>query len=224
MGSFGEECAFFKALRFEPTATDFRSQFAGLYPPLCQTIRNLSLDGLDLDIETPTTQNATLRLLRQLDADFGPNFILTLAPVQQALHIGPTANSGLLNYTQLDAAAAAPAKPHGRLINWYNVQFYAGGTTTTPVAVYQSTVKKGFDPARIVYGLTAYNIDGSWKTIAQYQAVIRKIKAQFPSFAGVVGWEYFDAGLNDQEINRDRKNRWKWVQAMGRAVFGNVES
>ena len=70
-----------------------------------------------------------LRLLRQLNTDLGPDFLLTMAPVASAL-LGSGGN-GLhgFNQKEMDDQATDPARPNGKLVSWYNAQFYNGWVT-----------------------------------------------------------------------------------------------
>ena len=60
-------------------------EFEAYYVPLREMIRRHSLDGLDLDVEEPMSLNGVIRLIDRLKADFGPEFLITLAPVATAL-------------------------------------------------------------------------------------------------------------------------------------------
>lgn len=95
------------------------------YTPLRDTLKYHKVDGLDLDIEENVDGSCPLALLRRLNSDFGNSFILTMAPV--ASELGPQEYGlGGFSYRDLDAAATAPLKPNGKLVNWYNAQFYNG--------------------------------------------------------------------------------------------------
>lgn len=70
---------------FERLDGDDLARFESYYVPLRDVIRSHRLDGLDLDIEEPTSLPGTIRLIDRLRVDFGPQFIITLAPVATAL-------------------------------------------------------------------------------------------------------------------------------------------
>ncbi|KXJ92939.1 glycoside hydrolase superfamily, partial [Microdochium bolleyi] len=59
--------------------------FERYYLPLHAMITERSLDGLDLDVEEPMSLAGVIRLIDRLRADFGPDFLITLAPVAAAL-------------------------------------------------------------------------------------------------------------------------------------------
>ena len=60
-------------------------EFEAYYVPLREMVRRHNLDGLDLDVEEPMSLNGIVRLIDRLKADFGPEFLVTLAPVATAL-------------------------------------------------------------------------------------------------------------------------------------------
>lgn len=172
--------------------------------------------------------NTTLKLLQQLNDDFGPKFILTIAPVQQTFYEGPQGLSGDMNYTTLDRLATAPNKP--KLIDWYNAQFYSGGAPDQKVGglsnmeAYEKIIKAGFEPERIVMTIATYHFDHDpnqgytdWWPITGWQKQISKIVAKYGNrFGGVAGFEYFNAGLNDHNLER-----WEWVRDIGDVLYGN---
>lgn len=110
---------------FVQRADQIAVQNEAYYTPLRDTLKYHKVDGLDLDIEENVDGSCPLALLRRLNSDFGNSFILTMAPV--ASELGPQEYGlGGFSYRDLDAAATAPLKPNGKLVNWYNAQFYNG--------------------------------------------------------------------------------------------------
>ncbi|MCJ1333704.1 hypothetical protein MMC10_010404 [Thelotrema lepadinum] len=196
--------------------------FNTYYPLLRTATKTLALDGLDLDIEVPVPLNSTLHLLRSFNADFGPNFTLTLAPVSQALYLGPDPLAGGFSYHKLDSLATDATKPSGKIIDFFNAQFYSGGTpgngsAAAQIQAYGEIVKAGWDANRVSMALATYNFDReSWRTIAGYEEEVKSLVERFPSFGGVTGWEYWNAGLNDNAV----EERWEWVRDIGRALYG----
>ena len=168
-----------------------------------------------MDIELPTDQDFVLKLLNSLYKDMGPDFILTIAPVSYALMDEILPISGSLNYTQLDRLATASDKPNGKLIDFYNVQFYGGGTPEGDQATaYQQVITHGWDPSRVMLGLTTDNTDSSWEPIKTYQSTVTTLQSKVQNFGGVVGYDYWNAGSSD------KLSRWQWVQKIGDALFG----
>lgn len=62
------------------TYTRLDQNFGMYYPPIRDALRNYKLDGIDLDVEEPFTEATAERLINQLRTDFGPSFLITLAP------------------------------------------------------------------------------------------------------------------------------------------------
>ena len=60
-------------------------KFERYYTPLLDLVRRHQLDGLDLDVEEPISQQGIVRLIDRLESDLGQDFIITLAPVATAL-------------------------------------------------------------------------------------------------------------------------------------------
>lgn len=130
--------------------------FDTYYPPLRDMLRIYGLQGLDLDVEEETRLYTIQELIRNLRQDFGPDFIITLAPVMPAML--PLSRSFLALTKRIltgNIADAAPiikhllrpgiipmlrhlsgfsyldlaASPEGKMVNWYNVQCYNGWGT-----------------------------------------------------------------------------------------------
>src|SRR5262249_39775602 len=93
-------------------------QFEAYYAPLRQLIKERNLDGIDLDVEEPMTLGGIIKLIDRLRADFGPGFIITMAPVAMAL-LDPEKNLSGFDYEALEVMRS-------KEIAWYNTQFYCG--------------------------------------------------------------------------------------------------
>lgn len=89
--------------------------FERYYTALRDTVRERRLDGLDLDVEEPMSLGGIVRLIDRLRADFGPSFLITLAPVAPAL-LDVRRNLSGFDYEALEVM-------RGRDIAWYNCQF-----------------------------------------------------------------------------------------------------
>ena len=72
------------------------------------------MDGIDIDVEQETDISVVIHLITQFKADFGSEFIITLAPVASALSGGD--NLSGFSYIELEQKAGAN-------ISWYNAQF-----------------------------------------------------------------------------------------------------
>lgn len=188
---------------FERLGSDDQQNFEDYYQPLRDLIRRHNLDGLDLDIEEETTLPKTIRLIDRLRADFGPTFLITMAPVATALLPGARHLSGsAFDYRMLEDM-------RGNEIAWYNTQFYCGWGDASTTAWYDAFMGLGWKPEKVVMGLITSPANGPgfvpWEIL---QFVLRTLRSRYPGFGGVMGWEYFNA----QPGGMDRP--WEWVQNM----------
>lgn len=95
--------------------SDDDAVFERYYSPLRDLVRARGLDGMDLDVEEEMTLGAAIRLVDRLRADFGPDFVITFAPVAAAL-LNSRNNLSGFDYEALEVM-------RGREIAWYNCQF-----------------------------------------------------------------------------------------------------
>ncbi|KAM3419431.1 hypothetical protein BST61_g5357 [Cercospora zeina] len=117
---------------YERLDGDDPQRFESYYVPLRDMIREHRLDGLDLDIEEPTSLPGTCRLIDRLRSDFGPDFLITLAPVATALLPNQPHLSGpAFDYRLLE-------QMRGHEIAWYNTQFYCGWGDASSTAWYDA--------------------------------------------------------------------------------------
>ncbi|KKF94477.1 Chitinase 2 [Ceratocystis platani] len=188
-----------------PAGTDGNTSgsdtFEAFYRPLAAFIRAKRLDGLDLDVEESTSLPGIIRLIDRLRADFGTAFILTLAPVAPAL-IDPRANLSGFSYAQLEAA-------RGHEIAWYNAQFYCGWGTLAEPMQYANIIGRGWRPDRIVAGtVTSPNNGAGFVEMEDLAASVIQLSEVYPTFGGVMGWEYFNSRPGGLEAP------WEWAQWM----------
>lgn len=179
--------------------------FERYYAALRDFIRDHDLDGIDLDVEEPTSLHGIIHLIDRLRSDFGGastarsrGFIITLAPVATALIRGMRHLSGF-DYQQLE-------RLRGPSVDWYNVQFYNGwgsledeGPPTgngSGLGWYDWIVgKEGWRPDRVVVGLLTNARHGGsgyvgWELIARKMG---ELIERYDGFGGVMGWEYWEA-------------------------------
>ena len=183
------------------------TRFEAYYLPLRDLIRRHRLDGLDLDIEEPASLPGTIRLIDRLRADFGPAFLITLAPVATALLPNQPHLSGpAFDYRLLE-------QMRGHEIAWYHTQFYCGWGDASSTAWYDAIVGLGWNPNKVVMGLVTSPCNGAghvpW---VQLENVLRTLRARYPAFGGVMGWEYFNALPGDQAAP------WQWAANMSRCL------
>lgn len=187
--------------------TDNLPVFERYYQPLAALIRARALDGLDLDVEEPMSLGGIIRLIDRLRADFGPAFLITLAPVAAAL-LNAEHNLSGFDYEALEVM-------RGRDIAWYNAQFYCGWGDCSNPAMYEMLLVKGWQPEKIVVGLVTNPTNGSgWVPWNMLGAVVPLLAGRHPRFGGVMGWEYFNS------LPGGEARPWEWAQAMTALLRG----
>ncbi|KAL3423305.1 alkaline phosphatase [Phlyctema vagabunda] len=181
--------------------------FEAYYGPLHDLIREKALDGLDLDVEEPMTLGGIIRLIDRLKADFGEGFLITLAPVAAALISDkPEHNLSGFNYEALEVM-------RGKSIAWYNCQFYCGWGDISTTRGYDFMVARGWPQEKLVVGMVTNPGNGSgWVAFELLQEVLLTLKARYPLFGGVMGWEYFNS------LPGDTQEPWKWAVFMSKCV------
>ncbi|ORY00173.1 glycoside hydrolase superfamily [Clohesyomyces aquaticus] len=230
---------------------DIPMQFERYYAPLHRLITTHSLDGLDLDIEEPVPLSVPSRLISRLRLDFGPTFLITLAPVATALLPDPNIPSHLRPPRPVLASGPCPnplAKtlPHlsgfsypelecsvaGQEVAWYNTQFYCGWGDAGSERWYEAIVAAGWRPERVVMGVVTNPGNGSGHVgIGVLRDVCMRLRAKYKDggngsgFGGVMGWEYFNAGDHDEDIEHvaslelnNETVQAGWVGALGRVL------
>ena len=194
------------------------------YPILRDFLRNFSLSGIDLDIEPSTntltsfaTGETILKLLKQLNWDFGSDFLITLAPVAVDLtgQYNPDFFSGF-NYQLMDNMAVDDNGNH--IISWFNGQFYNGFGNCNSTAVYDQAIQYGaYDPSRIVWLVAAdYTDANDWCNINELGRVAGELAQNYTNFGGVGGYEYYYAGVSDN------LTRIEWYQELAGAIGNPV--
>jgi hypothetical protein len=157
-----------------------------------------------------------VKLINSLYTDMGPDFIITMAPVASAL-VSPSGGD-LSGFSYFDLDTQAVASGGTKLVSWYNGQFYSGFGSPQDTSTYDSIISAGWDPARIVMGILDSPNDGSgYVSTSTVQSTVSSLKSKYPTFGGVDGWEYFDAGVGDGDAQP-----YQWVQAIGSSVFGTA--
>lgn len=187
-------------------------RFETYYGPLRDMLCRYKLDGIDLDIEEAMSMNGVVRLIDRLRADFGPEFLITLAPVATALLIGQPHLSGPdFNYHVLEQL-------RGREIAWYNAQFYNGWGDASNSLWYEAIIRTGWNPEKVVVGLLTNPTNGPSGYVPQPQidSVLMTMRARHPNFGGVMGWEFFNA------LPGDRDRPWEWAEHMSRLMNAPV--
>lgn len=188
----------FARLDYSESRTDVPlARFESYYVPLRDLIRRHNLDGLDLDIEEEMSLPGVVHLIDRLKADFGRDFIITLAPVATALMVGRPHLSGF-DYRLLEAA-------RGSSIAWYNTQFYNGWGGMNSPAAYDEIMRNGWPAHKVVAGmLTNPRHGGSgYVPLELTAAVISVLVERYPNFGGCSGWEFWRSFPQDE-------HPWMW--------------
>ncbi|KAK3945171.1 class III chitinase [Diplogelasinospora grovesii] len=190
--------------RLDVSNPDDRSQldrFETYYQPLHTLIKERGLDGLDLDVEEPMSLGGVVFLIDRLRRDFGPGFIITLAPVAAAL-LNPRHNLSGFDYEALEVM-------RGGEIAWYNAQFYCGwGDCSNPV-MYEMILMKGWPAEKVVVGLVTNPENGDgWVPWSMISSVLPLLVGRHARFGGVMGWEYFNS------LPGGRERPWEWAGLM----------
>lgn len=175
-------------------------RFEAYYAPLRDMIRRYNLDGLDLDIEEEMSLPGVVHLIDRLKADFGRDFLITLAPVANAL-VGGRHLSGF-DYSALESL-------RGSSIAWYNAQFYNGWGFMFNTFGYDQVINFGFQPEKVVVGLLTNPIHGGsgYVPFEILAPVLSLLMEKYPRFGGVMGWEYWNALPDSQDP-------WVWAWAI----------
>lgn len=189
--------------------------FHAYYDPLLAILRQYNIQGLDIDIEESVPISMPLRLLRQLNTDLGSDFILTMAPVASSLLHSSTGLHGF-SQSEMDAQATEASRPNGKLVNWYNAQFYNGWGDASSTAMYDQIISQGGWAAdRVVMGVLTNPGDGGsgFVGLDTLKSVVGTLGAKYASFGCAVGWEYWAAGTGD-----GLSEPWMWVKALGDVI------
>lgn len=237
-------------------------QFEPYYAVLSTLIRKRSLQGLDLDVEEPTQLYTIQKIITRLKSDFGPSFIITLAPVMPAL-LPRSPRLTSLTYRLLHPELPASESPivralcqakflkshkhlsgfshfeleasdAGKLVEWYNVQFYCGWGDASNTRFYEALVTAGWNPRKLVLGVVTNPGNGAGHVqLEKLQDVVKTLSTKYGNqFGGVMGWEYFNAmrekdAARAEFIQRPIELPWMWAfdlaHAMGKLEITNYE-
>lgn len=190
------------------------TRFASFYNPLKTLIANLKLDGLDLDVEEDMSLWGIVRLINQLKEDFGPSFIITLAPVAAAmegLQPQPLWLPEGLQWTRTNLSGFSYFELEevmGASIDWYNTQFYCGWGDLTTADQYFRIIDKGWDANKVVMGCTTNERNASgWVPEEILSGTIMRCMQKLPAFGGVMGWEYW-ASVSAADMSSQCHHSW----------------
>ena len=138
------------------------------------------IKGIDLDVEEFVTLDDIKMLIRQIDTDFGKDYIITMAPVAGALIYDYPGLGGFV-YKHLYLTE------EGQRINWFNGQFYGSYTEN----IYSTVIMNKYSPEKIVMGMIYYQFNKDNFEVAL--KTIKDVKNKYNNFGGVFVWEYMQA-------------------------------
>lgn len=180
------------------------AEFEAYYLPLRDMIRQHKLDGLDLDVEEEMSLSGVIRLIDRLRADFGPSFLITLAPVATALQGRPHMSG--FDYEALEVM-------RGSSIAWYNTQFYNNWGSLESFVGYDAILRQGWKPEKVVVGVLTNPGNGhGFVEMGELKRTVTALAQFYPRFGGVMGWEYFNSSPGG-EIRP-----WEWAMGMAGCV------
>ncbi|KAL6154559.1 Cyclin-dependent kinase catalytic subunit [Exserohilum turcicum] len=198
--------------------------FEAYYTPLHAIVSTYKLSGLDLDVEEEVALSTVTRLISRLRADFGPDFLITLAPVATALIPDPNIPAHLRPPRPMLASGPSPnplhpTLPHlsgfsypelecgvyGKEIAWYNTQFYCGWGDAGSTMWYDAIIAAGWKPEKVVMGVVTNPGNGAGhiplaKLTENCARLREKYKNMGKGFGGVMGWEYFNSGDCEHDV------------------------
>jgi len=144
---------------------------------LLQTLRQYScIQGIDLDIEESVQLTDVQKLIRMIRTEMGPDFLITMAPVQSSLESDTPGMGGFVYKDLLNS-------PEGKEIAYFNGQFYGSFTEES----YDNCIKNGYKAEKVVMGM----IYSENMSNALYNIVA--CNQMYPKFGGVFCWEYIYA-------------------------------
>lgn len=185
---------------FTPLDQDEQT-FEAFYWPLRDMVQEVGLDGLDLDVEEEMSLAGIIRLIDRLKDDFGTGFLITLAPVANAM-VGGRHLSGF-DYEALEVM-------RGGKIECYHTQFYNNWGSVEGLG---QILAQGWRAEKIVVGVLTNPGNGhgfvGWEELGR---LLRRVKEVCPGFGGVMGWEYFNC------VTAGEGRPWEWAEGMMKTV------
>lgn len=181
--------------------------FEAFYNPLRDILHENIFDGVDLDVEEPMSLPGIIRLIDRFRMDFGKDFLITLAPTATALLPGQPHLSGF-SYHSL-------VQQRGHEVAWLNAQFYNGWGDASTTFWYDAIMTTGWPADKVVLGiLTNARLGSGFVPWGKLEGVLRTLRGRYPSFGGVMGWEYFCAEPGGEDAP------WEWADKAGRCIRG----
>lgn len=192
-----------------------------LYVLLHNMLSRTGFDGVDLDVEDHATDNTKVaRVIKRLKKDFGPEFLVTMAPGgRELLAVGSPGQGSLssINYQEL-------YKQIGSDIDWFNVQLY-NSWGQLKLSNFEEYMRAGGDnivyPAHKIVMSVASNEKngGGWTKGAVIEENLPKILAAYPDVGGFSCWEWYNAVLASVEPGTAIIHPDKWFQFVYKLLY-----
>lgn len=118
----------------------------------------------------------------------------------------------------------------GREIAWYNTQFYCGWGDARSTAWYDAIIAAGWLPERVVLGVVTNPRNGAgFVEVEKLRDVVAELRRRYAGvgkgFGGVMGWEYFNCGDCEEDLEAVTEPelgcetvRAGWVSVLGRVL------
>lgn len=158
--------------------TDLFQDVEYYYGLLYKLIKNKPIiKGLDLDIEEIVDLKNVKKLINRVKVDFGQDFIISVAPIQSSLEYDSQGMGGFIYKDLLNS-------PEGKLIDYFNGQFYSDYT----LYAYDKVVNNKYKSENIVMGMLGSTKDIMDSNFKQVKSIYKKYGDKF---GGVFLWEYY---------------------------------
>ncbi|KAL8830088.1 MAG: hypothetical protein Q9191_001637 [Dirinaria sp. TL-2023a] len=181
--------------------SDDDQTFESYYVPLKECLKTMQghgLEGVDLDVEEEMSLLGIIRLIDRLKLDFGQGFLITMAPVANALAGGKHLSG--FDYEALEVM-------RGGSVAWYNTQFYNGWGSVQQG--FGQILARGWRPEKVVVGVLTNPGNGhDFVEFEELKALLRMVRQFCPNFGGVMGWEYFNC------VPGGHARPWEWAESM----------
>jgi len=128
------------------------------------------ITGIDLDIEEYTPLDDVKKLINRIVQDFGKEFIISMAPIQNSIE---NDYSGLGGFIYKDLMNSVEGKYIHYLIGQYYIDY--------SFLAYDKTIKNNYSEKQVIMGQLGANFNTN---------EIKKIVEKYSDFGGVALWEY----------------------------------
>ncbi|KAI9675220.1 MAG: hypothetical protein M1822_008957 [Bathelium mastoideum] len=187
-----------------------------LYRLLHRMLTRSGFDGVDLDVEDFATDSAKVTsVIKRLKEDFGPDFLITMAPGGRELldRSSPGHNQlSSIYYKEL-------YNDIGSDIDWFNVQLYNGwGQLSLPN--FEDYIKAGTNDVVYPADKIVMSVASNWKNANSHdwtpgdeiQDNLPKILAAYPDMGGISCWEWYNAVLAPVKEEQTILHPEKWFR------------